>query len=65
MSWGFETDAEYQKVLDWAEEFVTEEVEPVDHVVTHAWDLSDPLRQRLIPPLQEQVKAKESELLEI
>lgn len=58
MSWGFETDTEYQKVLDWAEEFVTEEVEPVDHVVTHAWDLSDPLRQRLIPPLQEQVKAK-------
>ncbi|MGW0022548.1 acyl-CoA dehydrogenase family protein [Rhodococcus sp. NPDC003382] len=56
MSWGFETDPEYQKVLDWAEEFVTTEVEPVDQVITHAWDLQDPLRQKLIPPLQDKVR---------
>lgn len=58
MSWGFETDPEYQKVLDWAEQFVTEEVEPVDCVITHAYDMQDPLRQKLIPPLQQQVREK-------
>ena len=58
MTWGFETDPEYQKVLDWADAFVTEEVEPVDRVIEHAWDLSDPLRQKLIPPLQQQVREK-------
>lgn len=56
MSWGFETDPEYQKLLDWVEEFVTEEVEPVDQVITHAYDLSDPLRQKLIPPRQQIVR---------
>jgi hypothetical protein len=25
MAWDFETDPEYQKVLDWADEFVREE----------------------------------------
>jgi len=58
MTWGFETDPEYQEVLDWADAFVTEEVEPVDRVIEHAWDLSDPLRQKLIPPLQQQVREK-------
>lgn len=58
MSWDFETDPEYQKVLDWAEAFVTDEVEAVDRVVTHAYDLSDPLRQKLIPPLQQKVREK-------
>ncbi len=29
----FETDAEYQELLDWADEFVREEVEPLDLVV--------------------------------
>src|SRR5690606_3362461 len=58
MSWGFETDPEYQQVLDWADEFVTREVEPIDQVITHAWDLRDPLRQKLIPPLQDKVREK-------
>ncbi|KAA9148873.1 acyl-CoA dehydrogenase [Amycolatopsis acidicola] len=58
MSWGFETDPGYRKVLDWAEEFVTEEVEPVDQVITHAYDLADPLRRKLIPRLQDQVRAQ-------
>lgn len=30
MAWDFETDPEYQQVLDWADEFVREEVEPLD-----------------------------------
>jgi acyl-CoA dehydrogenase len=58
MSWEFETDPAYQRELDWVEEFVREEVEPVDLVVKHAWDLQDPVRQRLIPPLQERVRER-------
>ena len=30
MAWEFETDPEYQLKLDWAEEFVRTEVEPID-----------------------------------
>jgi acyl-CoA dehydrogenase len=56
MGWDFETDAEYQAKLDWVDRFVTEEVEPVDLVVKHAWDMRDPLRNRLIKPLQEKVR---------
>ncbi|MFE3060451.1 acyl-CoA dehydrogenase family protein [Nocardia sp. NPDC059239] len=58
MSWQFETDPEFQKTLDWIDEFVTSEIEPVDRVITHAWDMSDPLRQKLIPPLQQIVKER-------
>lgn len=56
--WSFETDAEYQQELDWVDRFVTEEVEPVDMVIDHAWNVNDPLRQRLIPPLQEKVRER-------
>ena len=33
MSWDFETDPEFQKELDWIEEFVRNEIEPLDFVV--------------------------------
>jgi len=56
MSWDFETEPEFQKELDWVDAFVREEVEPVDFLVKHAWDMDDPARQRLIPPLQQQVR---------
>lgn len=58
MSWSFETDQEFQAELDWVETFVTEEVEPLDHVIWHAWDLEHPVRKALIPPLQERVKER-------
>ena len=29
--WDFETDPEYQRRLDWVEEFLREELEPLDH----------------------------------
>ncbi len=58
MAWDFETDPEYQEELDWVADFVREEVEPLDFVVRHGYDLSDPVRQELIPPLQEKVKAR-------
>jgi acyl-CoA dehydrogenase len=58
MAWDFETDPEYQEELDWVADFVREEVEPLDFVVRHGYDLADPVRQELIPPLQEKVRAR-------
>jgi acyl-CoA dehydrogenase len=58
MSWDFETEPEFQRELDWVESFVREEVEPVDFLVRHAWDMNDPIRQKLIPPLQDRVRER-------
>ncbi len=58
MAWDFETDPEFQQELDWVETFVREEVEPVDLLVTHAWDMEDPVRRGLIPPLQDRVRER-------
>jgi acyl-CoA dehydrogenase len=54
--WSFETDPEYQAKLDWADEFMRTKVEPVQYVINHPLDLNDPVRQEIIPPLQEEVK---------
>lgn len=58
MTWDFETDPDYQRELDWVEQFVTEQVEPVDLLIEHAWDVRDPLRNKLIRPLQQQVRER-------
>jgi acyl-CoA dehydrogenase len=58
MAWDFETDSGFQKELDWIEEFVRTEIEPLDFVIPHPPDVSDPIRQELIPPLQEQVRKR-------
>ena len=54
--WEFETDPGFQEKLDWADRFMTEEVEPLEYVIRHPLDLSDPVRQALVPPLQEEVR---------
>ena len=33
--WDFETDPEYQQLLDWTDEFVRNEVEPLDLIWPH------------------------------
>ncbi|AEA22787.1 (R)-benzylsuccinyl-CoA dehydrogenase [Pseudonocardia dioxanivorans CB1190] len=58
MGWDFETDPDVAQELDWVDEFVRTEVEPVDEVVTHAWDVHDPVRNALIKPLQQVVRDK-------
>lgn len=58
MAWEFETDAEFQAHLDWATEFVRTEVEPLDHVIEHPYDLADPVRNELIRPLQRRVRER-------
>jgi acyl-CoA dehydrogenase len=55
--WDFETDPEYQEKLDWAAHFMRTRVEPLQFVINHPLDLSDPVRQELVPPLQEEVRA--------
>src|SRR3981189_395875 len=54
MAWDFETDSEYQKVLDWADEFVREEVEPLDLAFPHLQFVPlDDKRRKVIDPLKE------------
>ena len=58
MSWDFSTDPEWADQLKWVEEFVREECEPIDYIVKESHDLTDPVRQALIPPLQQIVKER-------
>jgi acyl-CoA dehydrogenase len=45
MSWDFETDPEFQAELDWVDSFVRNEIEPIDFLVKHGYDMKDPIRQ--------------------
>ncbi|OBB19959.1 acyl-CoA dehydrogenase family protein [Mycolicibacterium elephantis] len=59
MAWDFETDSEYQELLHWADEFVRDEVEPLDLV----WPNQEfvPLtdaRRKAIDPLKQRVRDK-------
>jgi acyl-CoA dehydrogenase len=56
MGWDFETDPEYQAKLDWADEFVRDEVEPLDLVVGNPYDKTNKRVIELIKPLQQQVR---------
>ena len=58
MAWDFETDPDYQELLDWADAFVRDEVEPLDLVLGDPYDKSDPRYTKLVRPLQDQVRAK-------
>jgi acyl-CoA dehydrogenase len=58
VAWDFETDPEFQRELDWIDEFVREEVEPLDYVLESPVDIADPVRAELIPPLQQQVRER-------
>ena len=56
MTWGFETDPAFQQELDWVEDFVKTEIEPLDFIVASGYDINDPVREKLIPPLQQKVR---------
>ena len=58
MSWDFSTDPQWAQQLEWVEDFVRTECEPIDLIVRESHDLNDPVRQALIPPLQEIVKQR-------
>ena len=40
MAWDFETDPEFQEQLEWIDEFVREEIEPLDFIITSPYDLT-------------------------
>jgi acyl-CoA dehydrogenase len=57
MAWDFDTDPDFQAKLDWADEFVREQVEPLDVLWPHLQ--FTPLeggRQKAIEPLKEEVR---------
>jgi len=56
MAWDFETDSEYQVLLDWAADFVEKKVAPLDVVLGSAMEYQDPDFIRLVRPLQQEVK---------
>ncbi len=62
MPWDFETEPEFQEKLDWMDEFVREEVEPMDLVFKYpgaAFDTKNPATLEILKPLQEEVKKRE------
>ncbi|PXW24490.1 UNVERIFIED_CONTAM: acyl-CoA dehydrogenase-like protein, partial [Williamsia faeni] len=57
MAWDFETDPQYQAKLDWADEYVREEVEPLDLAWPHMQFVPlDGGRRKAIDPLKQQVR---------
>ena len=58
MAWDFETDPEFQSELDWVDDFVRREVEPLEHVLGSEWDIHAPLFRKLVRPLQAVVRER-------
>ena len=56
MAWDFETDPEFQKKLDWIEEFMEEKVEPLSNLGRAM--MVPGAREKFIKPLQDEVKAQ-------
>ena len=61
MAWDFSTEPEFQETLDWIDQFVREEIEPLDlafssHVV---YERSHPVHEKVIRPLQEEVRRRD------
>ena len=53
--WDFETDPEYQQKLDWVEDFMLNELEPLDLVALDPYDKKNPETMATLRPLQQQV----------
>ena len=58
MVWSFETEPEFQSKLDWVDEFVRSEVEPLDLVLGNPYDKGDARSMAVARPLRERVKAE-------
>jgi acyl-CoA dehydrogenase len=56
--WDFETEPEFQAQLDWIDDFVRREVEPLDHLLGSQWNIHDPRFEKLVRPLQAKVRAR-------
>lgn len=58
--WDFETDPEYQAKLDWVDEFMTAEVEPLDLATLDPSDKLNPEVMAVLRPLQQRVRTRAS-----
>src|SRR5690349_21203331 len=58
MAWDFETDSEHQVLLDWADNFVRTNIEPLDFVLGDPYDRSNQRAMAMVRPLQQEVKDK-------
>ena len=58
MGWDFETEPEFQAELDWIDEFVRIEVEPLDLFLGNPHDKSDERATRIVRPLHDRVKER-------
>jgi acyl-CoA dehydrogenase len=57
MAWDFETEPDFQEKLDWADQFVREEVEPLDHVWPGLeFTPLDETRRKVVDPLKDEVR---------
>ncbi|KXF49266.1 acyl-CoA dehydrogenase [Rhodococcus sp. SC4] len=57
--WEFQTDAEFQEKLDWADKFVREECEPLDLLFPHLgqpYNTENKAARAILAPLRERVK---------
>ncbi|TDH56395.1 acyl-CoA dehydrogenase [Mycobacterium eburneum] len=54
--WDFETEPDYQRKLDWVEEFMRAEVDPLDLVALDPYDRANPDTVAVLRPLQQRVK---------
>ncbi|ETX05678.1 MAG: acyl-CoA dehydrogenase [Candidatus Entotheonella gemina] len=58
MAWDFETEPEFQTELDWMNEFVREQVEPLDFVLGSPYDIHNPKNRKIVPKLQAEVRQR-------
>ena len=58
MAWDFETEPEFQRELDWMDQFVREQVEPLDMLLGDVYDVTEPRARKILPPLKDQVKER-------
>lgn len=56
MAWEFETDPDFQIEVDWIDQFVRDNVEPLDRILGSQCNIHDPRFVKLVRPLQKQVQ---------
>jgi len=56
MAWDFSTEPEFQRKLDWVDQFCKEKVEPLEYVFPYAIRSPDPVVKAYVRELQQEVK---------
>jgi acyl-CoA dehydrogenase len=56
MAWDFSTEPEFQRKLDWVDQFCREKVEPLEYIFPYAVRSPDPVVKAYVRELQQEVK---------